>query len=182
MLKKTPLVLLAVAFQSVVIAKPRDSSSAVQISTETYGDSVALLRSLEKAIQKHSSKNRFEVTYGIVEPRGSESGVLVYNKEKALIRIDYSTSFWDNDEHSDFIIEETRTHQWRFSGVTSKRLHLLFARYDNRTLNDHREDAPDPNLSFFPDVVNFGARGGLIGQKFERQREKWVNNRRVRVR
>ena len=179
MLKRTALL-----FVFLVAVAPTHSHAfprEIWSSSETYGDPTALMRTLKRILSDNSNSERFKISWGLAAPHGSSGGTLIYDRSRQLLWIQYSEEGWD-DEEDGLITANENTQQWRFRGVTSKMLRSLFAYYGDARVNAKREDEGSPEVSFFPRLTEFGARGGLVGRTLKSWREKWVDGRRVRVR
>jgi hypothetical protein len=150
--------------------------------TDNYGDPTALMTALKSQLKRHPQGRRFHIMWGMAEPHGGNSGTLIYDRQRAILWIHQSQSGnWPVDENEVVFKVSYSTQQWKFRRVTPNRLKLLFRKYSRVNRNTRFSDI-SYEVSLFPRLTEFGARGGLVGRTSKSWREKWVDGRRIRVR
>jgi hypothetical protein len=171
-----PFLLVALAISPLVSVAKGRYEGEVQISTGTYGEPSALIVALKCGLQKHPHRKRFNISWGMAEPHGGNGGQLIYDQERQVLWISQQSSYWtDSNEKFLFGVSEN-SQQWHFSRVTLNRLRLLFARYGNKKFDDGGFGDTAFEVSFFPRLTEFGARGGLVGRTSKHWKKKSATN------
>ncbi len=184
MLKRfTLLSLLLLPFIFASHAQCKQSPREVWVTTSNYGDPTALLTALQNCLKRHPQSDRFHIQWGMAAPHEANGGTLIYDRKRQVVWLFQDNNYTvPEDEDAEHPIYKTSgtSQQWRFSRVTPHRLRLLFQKYGDIKRDKGFGDAAY-DVSFFPHLTEFGARGGLISHTSTSSREKIVNGKWVRV-
>lgn len=184
MLKKLLVLPGLLAACWVAMAKEKAGIHEVWSNTFNYGEPTALLTTLQGLMNQYPHVQRFNICWGMAEPHGANGGLLIYDQTLCVLWVyqDSSSSWPDDEESPDPIYHKSSsTQQWRFTQVTPNRLRLLFHKYGARNGKSKFSDTAY-EVSFFPRLNEFGARGGLVGRTSGSWRERLVGGKWVRVR